>query len=552
MNKEQQQVIVNALLDNGILASPDILSSENVEKESLLKLIKQHNLTNQSFLILTNDLYCILAKNNGGAKANLDVDWLEFDGSRVLFEKKQNVKPYNAFLDAMYPNMMIKSDVSIETSAPALKIPDTNDIKPLSRIIIAKNYNEPSKKRGIKDYVSYYKHRYNFATHILRGRAELQNILSINRLKSRQISEQVSLIGLVYDKIVTRQGNVIITLEDATGHFKVFIGKDGPLKDILPYVTYDEVIGVSGYIKNNLLFAKTLLFPDVPFDHKGNVADEEVYAAFISDVHIGSKMFLEEDFLRFVDWLNGKEGTDAQKAAAKKIKYLFVVGDVVDGVGVYPNQESELLIKDVYEQYNKTKELFSLIRDDIQIIMCPGNHDSVRIAEPQPSVNEFSKILLEMKNLTLVSNPATITIHANGNNNGVDVLMYHGYSYDYYAATIEPIRTNGAYDRVDLIMKYLLQKRHLAPSHTSTLYLPCVSEDPLLIDKIPDIFVSGHVHKSNVANYNGVLLIGCSCWQAKTSFQEKLGHNPDPGRVPIVNLKTREVTFMNFCNGERK
>ena len=554
MNQESQQAIVHALLDNGILTSPDLLNADDIEKESLLKLIKEHNLAGQSFLVLTKDIYSALKNNNIGeaSKANLDVDWLEFDGSRVLFEKKQNIKPYNAFLDAMHPNLMVKNNLAIETNIPELKVLSTKDIKLSSGVVVTKNYNEPSKKRGIKDYVSYYKHRYNFATHLLRGRAELQNILSINRLKGRQISEQVSLIGLVYDKIITRQGNAIITLEDATGHFKVFVSKEGPLKDILPYVTYDEVIGVSGHIKNNLLFAKTLLFPDIPFDHKGKTTDEEVYATFISDVHIGSKMFLEKDFLKFIDWLNGNEGTDVQRTLAKKIKYLFVVGDVIDGVGVYPNQESELLIKDVYDQYAKTKELLSLIREDIQIIMCPGNHDAVRIAEPQPNVNEFSEVLLGMKNLTLVSNPAIVNIHANQNNPGVDVLMYHGYSYDYYAASVEPIRTGGAYDRVDLIMKYLLQKRHLAPAHTSTLYLPCASEDPLLIEKIPDIFVSGHVHKSNVANYNGVLLIGSSCWQAKTSFQEKLGHNPDPGKVSIVNLKTREVTFMNFCEGEKK
>ena len=127
--------------------------------------------------------------------------------------------------------------------------------------------------------------------------------------------------------------------------------------------------------------------------------------------------------------------------------------------------------------------------------------------------------------------------------------MYHGFSYDYYAASIEPIRQSGAYDRVDLIMKYLLQKRHLAPAHTSTQYLPSTQEDSLLIEKVPDIFVSGHVHKSSVNAYNGVILVGCSCWQGKTNFQEKLGHNPDPGRVPIVNLKTRDVTILNFCDG---
>ncbi len=41
-------------------------------------------------------------------------------------------------------------------------------------------------------------------------------------------------------------------------------------------------------------------------------------------------------------------------------------------------------------------------------------------------------------------------------------------------------------------------------------------------------------------------MISGSCWQAKTDFQEKLGHEPEPGRVPIVNLKTRAVKILDF------
>jgi len=41
-------------------------------------------------------------------------------------------------------------------------------------------------------------------------------------------------------------------------------------------------------------------------------------------------------------------------------------------------------------------------------------------------------------------------------------------------------------------------------------------------------------------------MISGSCWQAKTSFQEKLGHEPEPARVPLVNLKTREIKILKF------
>ena len=73
-------------------------------------------------------------------------------------------------------------------------------------------------------------------------------------------------------------------------------------------------------------------------------------------------------------------------------------------------------------------------------------------------------------------------------------------------------------------------------------------DDSLMIKKIPDFFVTGHIHKANVGSYNNITTICCSCWQSKTSFQEKVGHNPEPSRVPIVNLKTREVKMLKFCS----
>ena len=54
------------------------------------------------------------------------------------------------------------------------------------------------------------------------------------------------------------------------------------------------------------------------------------------------------------------------------------------------------------------------------------------------------------------------------------------------------------------------------------------------------------MHRSDVATYNNVTIINCSCWQTKTDYQERRGDNPDPSRVPIVNLKTREIKVLNF------
>ncbi|MBU4501282.1 MAG: metallophosphoesterase, partial [Nanoarchaeota archaeon] len=379
---------------------------------------------------------------------------------------------------------------------------------------------------------------------------ELNNPISINKLSNKNRGESISLIGLIVDKRETKNKNIILTIEDLTGTTKALINNNNEEAfNLARNLVVDEVVGLSGSYGNKILFANNLVFPDIPLHKELKKSKDDNYAIFISDIHIGSKMFLHDDFQKFIDWVNGKDGTGEQKEIAKKIKYLFIIGDLVDGVGIYPEQDKELSIKDINKQYEKCAEYLDQIRKDIQIIVCPGNHDALRIAEPQPILNKkFARSIYDIKNVTMVTNPSMVTIDSSKDFPGFDILLYHGYSFDYYVNNVDTIRTNGGYDRADLIMKFLLQKRHLAPSHGSTLYIPDVRDDPLIIKKIPDFFVTGHIHKANIGSYNNITTICCSCWQSKTSFQEKVGHNPEPSRVPIVNLKTREVKMLKFCS----
>ena len=85
----------------------------------------------------------------------------------------------------------------------------------------------------------------------------------------------------------------------------------------------------------------------------------------------------------------------------------------------------------------------------------------------------------------------------------------------------------------------------MAPAHTSVQYFPN-EEDNLIIKKVPDVFVSGHTHKSAVSYYNNILMISISSWESKTSNQEKMGNEPDFCKVPMFNLKTREVRILDF------
>jgi DNA polymerase II small subunit len=416
---------------------------------------------------------------------------------------------------------------------------------------ILKSYEDSLSKIEVAHFVEHYRTRYNFMSKLLQGRMELTDAVSISRTFSKMQREKVSLIGIVYDKKLTKNGNLILEIEDPTGKIKILINSTKKeIFDMGKDIVLDEVIGIVGNMGNKIVFVNELFFPDVKIDDNiMKKSKKNEYVAFISDLHVGSDMFLEKDFEKFITWINGNSGSEDQKQIAKSIKYLFVIGDIVDGVGIYPSQENELSIINIQEQYDKCAYYFSKMRKDLNIIICPGNHDALRLAEPQPILDKnIAKSLYDLDNVQLVSNPAVINIGSYDGFEGFNVLMYHGYSFDYYIDKVESIREHGGYDRADLVMKFLMKKRHLAPSHGSTLFVVDADKDELIIDDVPDLFVCGHVHKSSVSHYGKTTLISGSCWQSITKFQEKVGHHPEPGRVPIVNLKTRDVKLMKFCN----
>lgn len=420
--------------------------------------------------------------------------------------------------------------------------------KPQDKVKIVHSYKDEPKKREPQDFADYLNARYKSLEKILKQRQELKNLMSINKILNKKYNEEISIIGIVNDKQFTKNGNLMFILEDLTGMKKVIVNKNKPsLFNESKDIVLDEVVGVVGVNIDSVVFANQILWPDVPTNKELKKSDEEKYAIFLSDLHVGSSKFLPEDFEKFLKWINGDLGNEQQRKISKNVEYIFIAGDLVDGCGIYPEQDKELLTKNIYQQYKDCAELLRQIPAHIPLVICPGNHDALRISEPQPQLSrEYAKPLYDMNNVVMVSNPAMVNINSTNNFLGFDVMMYHGYSFDYYVSEVDSLRNQGGYDRVDLIMKFLMKRRHLAPSHTSTLYIPDARKDHLVIEKIPDFFLSGHIHKSATANYRNTTLICGSCWQSKTIFQEKVGHNPEPSRVPIVNLKTRDVKILKF------
>jgi DNA polymerase II small subunit len=500
MNKKD---LIEQCLDRGILVSDD-MSAEELDSTVLSRFLDE----NPGLLVLDQSIVL-----------------------RLAHESQQHAGPTEASGETLPKNASFCNP-----------LPERGTVKVLF------DYREPMVKKEVDDFVDYYNARYKAIEPFLRARTELSGLTSIGRILTKRDRENVSLIGLIHEKSKTQKGEIVLKVEDQTGMIKVHVSAKKPeVHEIAKNLVMDEVIGITGVAGDKIVFCTNIIIPDIPLHKELKKSPLEEYVLFLSDLHVGSKQFLDKKLDKFIRWLNGEIGNEEHRQILPKIKYLFIGGDLVDGVGIYPNQEQELLVKDIFEQYRQCAEYLARIPPHIQVIMCPGNHDSIRMSEPQPAFDRvFARPLFDLPHVTLLSNPCIVNIASREGFPGFDVLMYHGYSFDYFISNVDEIRNSGGYDRADLVMKFLLQRRHLAPTHTATLYVPDHNTDPLVISKVPDFFVSGHIHKSCVASYRNVSLISGSCWQSITSFQERVGHHPEPAHVPLVNLQTRTTKILRF------
>jgi DNA polymerase II small subunit len=59
-------------------------------------------------------------------------------------------------------------------------------------------------------------------------------------------------------------------------------------------------------------------------------------AILISDLHFGSKYFMEDAWNRFLAWVNCE--SEDPSGLSSGLKYIVIAGDIVDGIGIYPGQ----------------------------------------------------------------------------------------------------------------------------------------------------------------------------------------------------------------------
>ncbi|RJS79142.1 DNA-directed DNA polymerase II small subunit [Candidatus Bathyarchaeota archaeon] len=391
----------------------------------------------------------------------------------------------------------------------------------------------------VEGYLKYFRDRYKRLEKLLRQRIDVKGAVSILDALKAPANTKMKVIGMITDKRESKR-RIFLTIEDLNSFATVLIPQNASKETLekARCLMLDQVICFSvRKTRGNLLIAEDILLPEVAKkrQHKASIP---VYAVLTSDMHVGSTKFQRDAFNRFILWLNGKYGNSVAKEIASHVKYVLIAGDIVDGIGVYPNQLKELAVKDVYEQYNLAAQLIEQIPDYIEVIIIPGNHDAVRKALPQPAIsNSFLKSLQATRKVYSFGNPTLLSLH------NVEVLMFHGRSLDDIVSSVPKMD----YRHPEKAMTLLLKSRHLAPTYGGKTLISPENKDFLVINHVPDIFHSGHIHVLGYTNYKGVLIVNSGAWQEQTDYMKRMGFTPTPGKVPVVDLQTLRVMVLPFA-----
>ncbi|HLN90159.1 MAG TPA: DNA-directed DNA polymerase II small subunit [Candidatus Binatia bacterium] len=390
----------------------------------------------------------------------------------------------------------------------------------------------------LEEYLFYFQDRFKRIEHLFRQRIDVKGATPISEALKSPAKTKLKIICMLTEKRDSKN-HTILSVEDLEGTATVLVPQKAPeeVKKKALMLLPDQVICLAVIkTRTNLFMAEDIIFPEIGRKQQQR-AHEPVYAVLTSDIHIGSTKFTKEAFRRFILWLRGKYGTPEMKEIAGRVKYILVAGDIVDGVGIYPNQQNELTIRDVHKQYDFAAKYLEKIPDYIEIFISPGNHDAARKSLPQPAIPEgYLTGIKGKKNIHSVGSPCLLSLH------GVEILMYHGRSLDDILGVVPGMD----HDHPEKGMRLLMQSRHLAPVYGGKTMLSPENRDYLVVDRVPDIFHAGHIHVLGYCNYRGVLVINSGGWQEQTDYMEKLGLIPTPGKVPVVNLQTLHTTVLSF------
>ncbi len=404
-----------------------------------------------------------------------------------------------------------------------------------------------SDKPNIETFQQLFLNRYEQLSTILKNNIKEQTPLLKQNLTKEQIPKDINgiLIGMVQDTRVLTTNKFVIQLENPKSEIltRCVMVQDSESFPGYRDILRDSVVGIIGVLPKNFqggyitaFWGKDIIRPS--FQQKEFRATTDSHKIlFVSDIHFGSQNFVRSVFAKLIKFLTLNDLDSQFQKLASEISTLMIVGDLVEGVGLFPDQRSAILYHSLQTQYEGLSVLLRDIPKNINIIVIPGEHDATQIPNPQPAIDKkIAKTLLELPNLKSFGNPIRISIE------NMSILAFHGqknevlFEKHFHLDPINPI----------IGIQHLLEYRHLYPEYGSFNPIAPYKRDYLVIDEIPDVVVSGHFHQAHFNEYKGVKIITCGSFQREDHKRSKDIINTYLGVFPVLDTHTGEVEMIDL------
>jgi len=271
-------------------------------------------------LLLEKEIYDLLGNFDS---SNLAIDFLrnleKFSGQKILTKSvlSRNISSIRAVMKdlpggdkKMVENTFVKLGISLEIHKESKIIGEKQEAKEEIGFEIVSPDVSVGKKIEVADFTGNFRARYHELQGILMNRPELKNLVSINKISSDR--RNLSIIGIITEKRITKNKNLMIKFEDLTGEIIGIVKCDR--EDVFnkaEELQLDDFVGVVASGNSEMLFVYDLFHPD-SFVHEKIKFEKDISLAFVSDIHCGSKGHLRKEFEGFLNWLNS-EDDDAKK-----------------------------------------------------------------------------------------------------------------------------------------------------------------------------------------------------------------------------------------------
>ena len=157
---------------------------------------------------------------------------------------------------------------------------------------------DPTGKLGttgaFDDFLRYFRNRFEKMSALFRQRIDTRSAGTISDALAGGTNGRGRFVCMVVEK--REKGNrIFLTVDDYDDEATVLVGDSNPsVWQTARRVSRDQVLFLeTRKSSGKLLVAENIVLPEIP-DHRPGRATDEVYAVLVSDVHVGSKVFMEE------------------------------------------------------------------------------------------------------------------------------------------------------------------------------------------------------------------------------------------------------------------